>query len=769
MPTTSTALTDVLVRVRGTVQGVGFRPFVHRVALQHGLRGWVRNDLHGVLLRAVGDPGAVEALLHALRHEAPPAAHVSGVERADPTDADPPAGAHFTISESELTFGAAHTATPADLALCGDCRRELLDPDNRRAGYPFINCTQCGPRYSIIEQLPYDRPRTTMRAFRMCPACDREYRNPRDRRYHAEPNACPVCGPQLRLTDVAGQLLGDASTAIDDAVAALQAGFIGAVKGVGGFHLVCDATNETAVAELRRRKHREEKPLAVMFADLAAVRAHAEVSDSAAALLHSPAAPIVLVPRRSDSTLAGSIAPGNPWLGVLLPYAPVHVLLLRALGRPIVATSANLSEEPICTDDAEARDRLAGIAEFFLTHNRPIARPVDDSVVRETPAGGTILLRRARGYAPAPLALPGAIPQVTLCVGGHMKNTVALASGDQVIVSPHIGDLGNAASQAVFERTVTMLADLHGTRPALVVHDKHPDYASTHFAGRSGLPTLGVQHHLAHLLACLLEHGLPADNVLGIVWDGTGYGEDGTIWGGEFILLKKRRATRFARLRPFRLPGGEAAVRDPRRVALGLAHEMGNFAAVAARLGLKSADQLLLEQMLERRLNSPLCSSGGRLFDAVGALLGLCHRNTFEGQVPLHVEAAAARATVGNDTLPFAVVPCTDGSAMFEVDWAPAIHQLLLEERNADERAAEFHRGLAGAMLEVAIQSGVSTVALTGGCFQNALLHDLAGTALRQAGFTVLAHHRLSPNDNSIAPGQALAALWGLTTVERPS
>jgi hydrogenase maturation protein HypF len=770
MPAAPTLATlDVLLRVRGTVQGVGFRPFVHRVALREGLRGWVRNDAQGVLIRACGEPAAVQALVDALRRDAPRAARVQGIEQSPPAPGDQPAGAHFTISESELTQGAASAATPADLALCAECRAELRDPRNRRYGYPFINCTQCGPRYSLIERLPYDRERTTMRCFRMCPACEREYRDPADRRYHAEPNACAVCGPQLSLTDVAGRAFAGPDDALAGAVAALQAGFIGAVKGVGGFHLVCDATNETAVAELRRRKHREEKPLAVMFADLDAVRAHAEVTDSAADLLTSPAAPIVLLPQRPPSTLAASIAPGNPWIGALLAYAPLHVLLLRAFGRPLVATSANLSEEPICTDNTEARERLFGIAEFFLTHDRPIARPVDDSVVRETASGQTILLRRARGYAPAPLPLPGSLAQTTLCVGGHMKNTVAVAAGDQVVVSPHIGDLGNAATQAVFEQTIRTLADLHGARPTLVVHDKHPDYASTQFAQRAGLVTLGVQHHLAHVLACLLEHRLPADDVLGIAWDGTGYGEDGTIWGGEFILLQNQRATRYARLRPFRLPGGEAAVKDARRVALGLAQEIGALPEFMARLAIRAADQTPLTQMLQQGLNSPLCSSGGRLFDAVSALLGLCPRNTFEGQAPLHVEAAAARAPRTEDALPFGVVPGRDGSAVFEVDWEPAIRQLTRERRGADELAAGFHRGLAQAMLEVAIQSGVSKVALTGGCFQNALLHDLAATALREAGVTVLEHQRLSPNDNSIAAGQALAALWGLTTVHRPS
>jgi hydrogenase maturation protein HypF len=769
MPVTSTPSTDLLLRVRGTVQGVGFRPFVHRTALRLGLRGWVRNDTAGVLIRARGTPEALAAFALTLRYDAPPAARVEAVDVFPPTPEDDPAGEAFEINASRTLDGPKQTAVPADLALCTECARELDDPTDRRAGYPFLNCTQCGPRYSLIEQLPYDRARTTMRQFTMCPACAREYADPTDRRYHAEPNACPVCGPQLSLTDASGQPLGDGSDAIERAAEALRTGAIGAVKGLGGFHLVCDATNETAVAALRARKHREEKPLAVMFPDLDALRGRATVSTAAADLLSSPAAPIVLVPVLPATDLAPSIAPGNPWIGALLPYTPLHVLLLRAVGRPLVATSANLAEEPLCTDNAEALERLAGIADFHLAHDRPIARPVDDSVVRETAHGHPILLRRARGYAPAPLTLPGRLRETTLCVGGHMKNTVALASGDQVLLSPHLGDLGNAATQAVFERTITMLTELQGSHPSLVVHDLHPDYASTEYARRLGRPTLAVQHHLAHVLACLLENSCSPDDVLGIAWDGTGYGTDGTIWGGEFIHFRGGRATRFARLRPFRLPGGEAAVRDARRAALGLAHEADNYTTVAQRLGLKAAEQLPLRQMLQAELNSPVCSSAGRLFDAFSALLGVGMRNRFEGQAPLLLEAAASRSRAVTDPLPFTLTKSPDGAAAYDLDWAPALQQVLHDRRSASELAAAFHRGLARAIVAVAHQAGCRQVALTGGCFQNALLHDLASQGLRDAGFTVLEHRLLSPNDNSIAAGQALAALWNLAAVHRPA
>ncbi len=764
------ALTDTLLRVRGTVQGVGFRPFVHRTATELRLRGWVRNDAEGVLIRACGEAAPIAALIDALQREAPAAARVTSVERLDPTVDEQPAGAHFTISESDTGRGTAPTATtPPDLALCADCERELLDPTDRRHLYPFINCTQCGPRYSLIEQLPYDRPRTTMRAFRMCPACEREYRDPLDRRFHAEPNACPVCGPQLTLTDPAGVAIAPARDAITHAATSLRNGAILAVKGLGGFHLMCDAANETAVATLRQRKHREEKPLAVMFPDLAALYSYADVPPTAQKLLTSPEAPIVLVRRLAGARLAYSVAPNNPWIGALLPYTPLHVLLLRAFGAPLVATSANLSEEPLCTDNTEARERLGGIADFHLAHDRVIARPVDDSVVRLSRIEQPILLRRARGYAPRPLRLPGELHETTLCVGAQMKNTIAVASGDQVVLSPHLGDLGNAATQAVFERTIATLSELYDARPALVVHDKHPDYASTNFAGRTGLPQLAVQHHLAHVLACLLEHDHSADNVLGIAWDGTGYGEDGTVWGGEFILLEKGRAVRFARLRPFRLLGGEAAVKDSRRVALGLGHEMDLLGPLCARFRFSPLEHSTLQQMLVRGLNSPLCSSGGRLFDGVSALLGLCLRNSYEGQAPLQLEAAAARAPGARTALPFDVVRATTPGAMLDVDWAPAISQLLRDPRSPDELAADFHRGLARAMVAVATEAGVGTVALTGGCFQNAFLHDLATDALTNAGFKVLTHRQLSPNDNSIAAGQALAALWGLTSVDLPS
>ncbi len=765
--------TDVLLRVRGVVQGVGFRPFVQRAASRLRVRGWVRNDPQGVLIRAVGPAGAIHSLMGVLRTEAPPAARVSAVESQPPDAAAAPAGAGFVIVASATAGLAVTAAIPPDLALCADCRRELLDPGDRRHRYPFINCTQCGPRYSILESLPYDRPRTTMRAFRQCPDCQREYDDPSDRRFHAQPNACPVCGPQLALTDPAGAVLMAGDAALTTAADLLRDGLVVAVKGVGGYHLMADATSEAAVVELRRCKHREEKPLAVMFRDLDAIRAVAEVSAAAAQWLESPAAPIVLVPRRAGAALAPDVAPGNPWIGALLPYTPLHVLLLEAVGRPLIATSANLSDEPLCTDPAEARARLAGIADAFLSHDRPIAHPVDDSVLRLADSG-PVLLRRARGWAPAPLRLPAPLSGHWLCVGAQMKNTVAVAAGDQVVLSPHIGDLGGAATLAVFRRTAAMLGSLHAADFTAVACDRHPDYAATAYARQTGLPVTAVQHHLAHILACLLENRQAAEGVLGVAWDGTGYGEDGTVWGGEFLLLGQGVAQRFARLRPFQLAGGEAAVRDPRRVALGLLHAAQDerWDLLAHQFGLRPNVAANLQTMLARGLNSPVTTSAGRLFDAVGALLGLGTCNHFEGQTPLAVEAAARSGSGAPDDLDLALraVPA-GGGAVCELDWQPLLGPLLTHRetgRDPATLALAFHRALARGIVAVAQRAGAGTVALSGGCFQNALLLDLTVAALRQAGFTVLTHHELPPNDGNIAAGQALGALWGLTSVTLP-
>ncbi|MDD2763657.1 MAG: carbamoyltransferase HypF [Opitutaceae bacterium] len=774
---TALPLADRLLEIEGTVQGVGFRPFVARLAARTGVRGWVRNDGRGVTIRVAGPRDAVAGFVAALRTEPPPAARITSV-REHPAGEIPdlPAApeAGFLILASAADEMARTAAVTPDLALCDDCRREFADPGDRRHAYPFINCTNCGPRYSILRELPYDRPRTTMAEFAMCPACRREYDNPADRRYHAQPNACPACGPQVELQDAAGQVLSTRAAAIAASAGALRAGRIVAVKGLGGFHLMVDAANDAAVRELRLRKHREEKPLAVMFPSLAALRVATEISADDERWLTSAAAPIVLVRRRAGAPPAAAVAPGNPWIGALLPYTPLHTLLLAAVGRPLVATSGNLSEEPLCTDNDEARQRLGAIADLFLVHNRPIARPVDDSVMRRA-ASGPVMLRRARGFAPTPFRLPGdtAAAEPLLCVGGHMKNTIAVTAGTSLVLSPHIGDLSNPISLEAFRRTVTLLTALYHGRPVRVVCDAHPDYASTHFARSLGLPVVTVQHHLAHILACLLEHGGGPERVLGVAWDGTGHGPDGTIWGGEFIVVDRARRTarRVAHLRPFRLPGGEAAVREPRRSALGLLHDLfgGDAARLgppASSLGFRDGEKSVLQSMLDHGVQSPLTTSVGRLFDGVAALLGLRTRCTFEGQAAMELEFAADPAPQKEAGL---ILPITapDKEGTWQVDWRPMVAALVQSGATDDPSlmAARFHQALARSAADLAARIGIETVVLSGGCFQNVRLLDATCHQLQAAGFNVLCHRDLPPNDGGLSAGQALGALWGITSV----
>ena len=778
---TTPHLADRLLEIEGTVQGVGFRPFVARLAARLGVRGWVRNDERGVTVRAVGPQDMLDALAATLQAEPPPAARITFLRErpaAGVRNLPPVPAVGFLILDSDTDATVRTAAVTPDLALCVDCRRELADPADRRHAYPFINCTNCGPRYSILRELPYDRPRTTMAGFAMCPKCRREYEDPADRRYHAQPNACPVCGPQVELQDAAGRALASRGAAIAAAAAALRAGQIVAVKGLGGFHLMVDAANEAAVRELRRRKHREEKPLAVMFPSLESVRATTELSEDDVRWLTSAAAPIVLLRRRAEASLAEAVAPGNPWVGALLPYAPLHVLLLAAVARPVVATSGNLSEEPLCTDNEEARQRLGTIADLFLVHDRPIARPVDDSVLRRA-ASGPVLLRRARGYAPAPFRLPedAAATEPLLCVGGHIKSTIAITAGTNLVLSPHIGDLSNPVSMEAFRRTVALLGSLYTGRFARVVCDAHPDYASTRFARNLGVPVVTVQHHLAHILACLLEHGGGPERVLGVAWDGTGYGPDGTVWGGEFIVVDRvaKTARRVAHLLPFRLPGGEAAVREPRRSALGLLH--GLFAGDAARLeplalslGFREREAAVLCSMLERGVQAPVTTSAGRLFDGIAALLGLRHQSSFEGQAAMEVEFVAASEPQEEASLIMPIIAPGQGG-IWQIDWRPAVAAILNERSSTRPGllAARFHNALTRCVLDVAVRVGIKTVVLSGGCFQNVRLLDAIQRTLRSAGFNILCHRDLPPNDGGLSAGQALGALWNITSVSSES
>ncbi len=776
--TTAETAQRLRVRIRGAVQGVGFRPFVYRLARELGLAGWVINSSAGVVIEVEGPPATLERFLLRVVRDCPPRAIVQGTESAY---FDPVGFRAFEIRESA---GGEKTALVLpDIATCPSCLEDLRDPANRRHRYPFTNCTNCGPRFSIVEALPYDRPNTTMAGFPMCEACRREYEDPGDRRFHAQPNACPVCGPRLELWDADGRALAAGDEALRAAEARVAAGGIVAVKGLGGFHLVVDARDDAAVRRLRLVKAREERPFAVMAPTLESAGRLCEVDERERRLLTSPESPIVLLRARTGlgaDGVAPSVAPGNPYLGVMLPYTPLHHLLVGDLGFPVVATSGNRSDEPICTDEREAVVRLRGLADLFLVHDRPIARHVDDSVLRVA-AGRELVLRRARGYAPLPVALASAGPSV-LGVGAHLKNAVAFSVGANVFVSQHIGDLETAEAFGAFERVIGAFERLYEATPAEVACDLHPDYLSTGYARRRGLPIRGVQHHLAHVLSCMAENEI-APPALGVSWDGTGFGPDGTIWGGEFLTVTASGARRLASLRPFPLPGGDRAVREPRRAALGLLHEvfgadvwsMTDLPAVSA---FDEQERQVLKTMIERGVNAPLTSSVGRLFDAVASLSGLRQRVRYEGQAAMELEFALEGARV-EDHYPLVVErrptrEGPDGSGgesglaappRFVLQWAPLVRAVVADLRGgcpAGVVSAKFHNGLAAAVVEVAKLAALERVVLSGGCFQNRYLLERTIERLQAAGFRAAWHQRIPPNDGGIALGQVAAVAWKL-------
>jgi hydrogenase maturation protein HypF len=746
------AVVRLRAEVRGMVQGVGFRPFVYRLATALGLKGWVCNAAQGVVLEVEGSPAKLAVFLERLWQEKPAPCIIQSLE---PSYSGPAGYTAFEVRQSEAGGQKSACILP-DLATCVDCLRELFDPADRRHRYPFINCTNCGPRFSILEALPYDRERTTMKRFPLCDRCRAEYHDPTNRRFHAEPNACPTCGPRLDLWDTSGKTLATHDDALRATATALRGGEMVAVKGLGGFHLFADARNNEVVSNLRRRKAREEKPFAVMFPSLAALQASCDVSVGEERLLCSPEAPIVLLRRKEPGPeMAPAIAPGNPYFGAMLPYTPLHHLLLSELGVPVVATSGNRSDEPICTDEREALQRLGGIADRFLVHNRPIVRPVDDSVVCAV-LGREMVLRRARGYAPAPLSVREPLPPL-LAVGAHLKNTVAVAVGRQVFLSQHLGDLETAPAFEAFRAAAADLPRLYDCRPAAVACDAHPDYLSSQFAEQTGLPVVRVQHHHAHVLACMAEHDL-AGAVLGVAWDGTGHGDDGTAWGGEFLRVTDARFERLAHFRPFRLPGGDRAAREPRRSALGLLYELLGDAAftrldLAPLRAFTAAERGVLRTVLERRLNAPLTSAAGRLFDAVAALVGLRQVARFEGQAAMELEFAI------DDSTAEAYDPLRSDAGI--LDWELLTLEILRDLEHhvpTGVIAAKFHNSLAEVIVAVARQSGMERVVLTGGCFQNRRLLERAVTRLEAAGFRPYWHCRLPPNDGGIAVGQIMAA-----------
>jgi hydrogenase maturation protein HypF len=720
------------IEVTGVVQGVGFRPFVHGVASRLRLGGSVRNRAGVVHIEVEGDSEALERFVAELRSGPPALARIDELSVRD----QPASGeSEFRIETSD--DGGGEVSVPPDAATCDDCLRELSDPLDRRQGYPFINCTNCGPRLTIIESAPYDRERTTMARFRMCERCRAEYEDPRNRRFHAEPVCCPACGPSLRIAG-----METAEEPIAFTARQLSRGRIAAIKGIGGYHLACDARNDEAVAELRRRKARDSKPFALMVRDLAQLERLCRISAEERALLASPARPIVLLARRPGTRLAAAVAPGgNPLLGVMLPYTPLHHLLFRSFEGPLVMTSGNRADEPIAHDDADALQRLEGIADFFLLHDRAIRTRCDDSVVRILD-GAPLPLRRARGYAPLPVALPLPLAEPTLAVGGQLKSAFALGAARRAFLSHHLGDLDHWPALRAFSDSIPRYQELCRIQPRRTVHDLHPDYASTRWAERSGLPRLAVQHHHAHFASCLAENG-ERGRAIGVCFDGTGYGTDGSIWGGEFLVGDIGSVSRAAHLLPVPMPGGEAAIREPWRMAASHLRAAGEPHAAVAPSG-------------------PLTSSMGRLFDAVAAIAAVHEgRVDYEAQAAIALEWAATGAGLG------AAYPAEilEGGDALVLDPRPLIRAVAADVRSGTDPkqlAGRFHSAVVAWTVRTCWllreRTGVATVALTGGVFMNAILAHECAARLSAEGFCVLRHKLVPPNDGGLCLGQLAAA-----------
>ncbi len=764
--------------IKGAVQGVGFRPFIYRLAAEMNLSGWVLNSAQGVFIEVEGDKLKLDRFLLRIENEKPNRSFIQSLEASF---LDPVGFTTFEIRHSK-TDGNITTIVLPDIATCKDCFKEIFDSANRRYLYPFTNCTNCGPRFSIIESLPYDRLNTTMKNFYMCENCQQEYENPLDRRFHAQPNCCPKCGPHIELLDSSGNRLSNSHQAFMQTAEAIRSGKIVAIKGLGGFLFMADARNNEAIIRLRERKHREEKPFATMYQSLSAVKTDCEVSDLEERLLLSPESPIVLLRRTSNtgcspSGLSFSVAPNNPYLGVMLPYTPLHHILMHELGFPIVATSGNLSDEPICIDEHEALKRLKDIADVFLVHNRPIKRHVDDSIVRVM-MGRELVLRRARGYAPLPIRFQTKSREPVMSLGAHLKNTIALTSGENVFISQHIGDLETKEAFDAFQNVIESFKSLYQTPIVQFVSDLHPNYLSTQYAKDKETSVIQIQHHFAHIASCMADNQIE-DRVLGVSWDGTGYGPDGTIWGGEFLLTNDNSFERVASFRHFKLPGGERAIKEPRRTAIGILFEI--FGKDLYKLldlppiqSFSNDELRTIIQMLERNLNSPITSSAGRLFDAVASLIGLHQKVSFEGQSAMDLEFAIGNTLTdqhynwsllksnsltddANDNNSINPPP----SSGIIIDWSTIILEILEDIKrniNSGTISAKFHNTLVEIILGIAKRIGEKRVVISGGCFQNKYLTEHAVQRLQEEGFHPYWHQRVPPNDGGISLGQIVAA-----------
>lgn len=778
--------TDIRVRiaVSGVVQGVGFRPFVYNLAVRHSLVGYVRNNAGSVEIEVQGSSCAIDSFIDKLRRKPPPVSLIQYIS-TEYIDIPSEPESQFEIRQSAASSSVQQNFVPADMATCRDCLNELFDETNRRFRYPFINCTSCGPRFTIISSLPYDRPSTTMAAFKMCRLCQKEYDDPADRRFHAQPNACANCGPSLTFFDRKKSQHYSNEAALAHTIEQLQAGHIIAIKGLGGFHLVCDAKDGAAVQRLRQRKLRARKPFALMMSSLDMVRKHCHLSVEEQREITSLHRPIVLLKRRHDTILSTDVAPGLDCLGVMLPYTPLHHLLLSDYGNPLVVTSGNTSEEPIAIDNDEAIERLVNIADSFLVHDRQIHSRYDDSVVQIIDKE-KITLRRARGIAPLAIRLPFKATAQVLACGAHLKNTFCLIQNDQAYVSQHIGDLENVETSEHFEQTLKTYTNLFGFAPDIIAHDSHPDYLSTAFgnqlAAGGQLLQFDVQHHHAHIVSCMIEHGL-MEPVIGVAFDGHGYGLDGTLWGGEFFIASPTRCERLAHLEPVRLPGGSQGIKQPWRMALSYAYSgpPGNtgafpgFAEALSELHGKQAVQIVKKQ-IESGLNSPFTSSCGRLFDAMSALLGNHYTTGYEGQAAIELQALANQAIEHLDSAsapyPFEII---GDSAPFVVSAKPVLEAAYadyLQGTKASMVAARFHHTIAHMMLATCYRlhrlTGIEKICLSGGVFQNILLLRLAKKLLSSAGLQVFFPQQLPANDGGLSLGQAVVALAKADAITMP-